>query len=270
MTSGPQPRRALSLAVPSRLQFGRDLEESSFSKQPSSESKTLNFKSIATAFIVLTLVFGVTTGYLLATRGGGTSTATFTTTAISTNTTTVTGVASGAQSVGIGYKGGIGFYLVNDAGMTLYYRTTDIQSNGTSTCTGSCVQVWPVFYVKNLMLPAGLNATSFNTVTRADGSQQLTYNGWPLYSFSGDHKAGDTNGQGIGGIWFALNLPVPKSPITPTSTTSTSTGDTQSTTSSATSATTTTSTTETTSTTSSTTTTTSTTTSTSTTSSYTY
>jgi predicted lipoprotein with Yx(FWY)xxD motif len=234
MTSGPQPRRALSLAVPSRLQFGRDLEESSFSKQPSSESKTLNFKSIATAFIVLTLVFGVTTGYLLATRGGGTSTATFTTTAISTNTTTVTGVASGAQSVGIGYKGGIGFYLVNDAGMTLYYRTTDIQSNGTSTCTGSCVQVWPVFYVKNLMLPAGLNATSFNTVTRADGSQQLTYNGWPLYSFSGDHKAGDTNGQGIGGIWFALSLPAPKSPATSMTTTTTST-DAQSSTSSSTS-----------------------------------
>ena len=183
---------------------------------------------------MLTLVFGVTTGYLLATRGGGTSTATFTTTAISTNTTTVTGVASGAQSVGIGYKGGIGFYLVNDAGMTLYYRTTDIQSNGTSTCTGSCVQVWPVFYVKNLMLPAGLNATSFNTVTRADGSQQLTYNGWPLYSFSGDHKAGDTNGQGIGGIWFALSLPAPKSPATSMTTTTTST-DAQSSTSSSTS-----------------------------------
>jgi len=195
----------------------------------------LNFKTIATAFIVLTLVFGATTGYLLATQGRSTSTTTFTTTAISTNTATVTSAASGAQSVGIAYRSGIGFYLVNGSGMTLYYRTADIQSNGTSTCTGSCVQIWPVFYTKSLTLPTGLNATSFKAVTRADGKQQLTYDGWPLYLFSEDHKSGDVNGQGIGGIWFALNLPAPKSPTASTSTTSTSTSDMPSSTSSATS-----------------------------------
>ncbi|HXW95628.1 MAG TPA: hypothetical protein VEJ19_07975 [Nitrososphaerales archaeon] len=189
----------------------------------------MNFKTIATAFIMLTVVFGASTGYLLATRGGGS-----TTTTVSTSTTTVSSATFEAQSAGIAYKSGIGFYLVNGSGMTLYYRTTDIQSNGTSTCTGSCVQVWPVFYVENLTLPPGLNASSFNVVTRADGKQQLTYDGWPLYFFSGDHKPGDVNGQGIGGIWFAVNLPAPKSPTTSTSTTSTS-GSTPSTTSSATS-----------------------------------
>jgi len=178
---------------------------------------------------MLTVVFGASTGYLLATRGGGS-----TTTTVSTSTTTVSSATFEAQSAGIAYKSGIGFYLVNGSGMTLYYRTTDIQSNGTSTCTGSCVQVWPVFYVENLTLPPGLNASSFNVVTRADGKQQLTYDGWPLYFFSGDHKPGDVNGQGIGGIWFAVNLPAPKSPTTSTSTTSTS-GSTPSTTSSATS-----------------------------------
>lgn len=214
------------------MQFGRDLEESSFSKLQSSESKTLNFKTVAIMFIVLTLVFGAATAYLLATQSGGTSTSTFTTTSVSTNTTTVTSAASGAQSVGIAYKSGVGFYLVNGSGMTLYYRTTDIQSNGTSTCSGGCIQIWPVFYAKNLTLPPGLNATSFKAVTRADGTQQLTYDGWPLYVFSGDHKPGDVNGQGIGGIWFALSLPAPKSLTTSTSTTSTSTGDTLSGTSS--------------------------------------
>jgi predicted lipoprotein with Yx(FWY)xxD motif len=193
----------------------------------------LNFKSVAIIFIVLTLAFGASTGYLLASKGGSASTTTFTTTAVSTNTTTVTGAASGGQSVGIAYKSDIGFYLVNGSGMTLYYRTTDVQSNGTSTCTGSCVQVWPPFYVNNLALPSGLNGTSFHAVTRADGKQQLTYDGWPLYFFSGDHKPGDANGQGIGGIWFALNLPAPKSSTTSTTTTSTS-GDVSSTTSSAT------------------------------------
>jgi len=232
----------------------------------------LNFKTIATAFIVLTVAFGASTGYLLATQGGSTSTTTFTTTAISTSaTTTTTSAASGVQSVGIAYKSGTGFYLVNGSGTTLYYRTTDIPSNGTSTCTGGCVQIWPVFYVKNLNLPPGLNSSSFKAVTRADGKQQLTYDGWPLYFFSGDHKPGDVNGQGIGGIWFALNLPAPKTPTTSTSTTTTSTGDTPSSTTSATSTTTASSTTSSTmETTSSTSTTTSTTTSTSTTSTYSY
>jgi len=231
----------------------------------------LNFKPIATAFIVLTVVFGASTGYLLATQGESTSTTTFTTTAISTSTTTVTSAASGAQSVGIAYKSGIGFYLVNGSGTTLYYRTTDIPSNGTSTCTGGCVQIWPVFYVKDLSLPSGLNSSSFKAVTRADGKQQLTYDGWPLYSFSGDHKPGDVNGQGIGGIWFALSLPAPKTSATSASTTSTSTSDTPSGTTSATSTSTASSTTSSTKeTTSSASTTTSTTTSTSTTSTYSY
>jgi predicted lipoprotein with Yx(FWY)xxD motif len=181
----------------------------------------LNFKTTAIAFIVLTVVFGASTGYLLTTQGESASKTTFTTTTISTNTTTVTSAASGAQSVGIAYKSGIGFYLVNGSGMTLYYRTTDIQSNGTSTCTGSCPQIWPVFFVKNLTLPPGLNATSFKAVTRADGKQQLTYDSWPLYFFSNDHSPGDVNGQGIGGIWFALNLPAPKSPLSTSSATST-------------------------------------------------
>ena len=185
------------------------------------ESKTLNFKTIATAFIVLTVVFGASTGYLLSTRGASASTSTFTTTV--SGTTTVTSAASSAPSVGIAYKSGVGFYLVNGSGMTLYYRTTDNNSNGTSTCTGTCVQNWPIFYTKNLTLPSGLNATSFKVVTRADGKQQLTYDGWPLYFFAGDHKPGDVNGQGIQGIWFALNLPAPKAPTISASTTTTST-----------------------------------------------
>jgi hypothetical protein len=45
------------------------------------------------------------------------------------------------------------------------------------------------------------------TTPRSDGNPQVTYNGHPLYLFSGDQKAGDTNGQGVtafGGGWFAL------------------------------------------------------------------
>ena len=180
----------------------------------------MNFKTVATIFIALTLVLGASTAYLATAAGGGSSTFTLTTVSTSILTTTVAGAPSPATSVGIAYKSGIGFYLVNGSGMTLYYRTTDIQSNGTSTCDGECIQVWPVFAVKNLVLPSGLNASSFNTVTRMDGKQQVTYDGWPLYTFSGDHRPGDVNGQGIEGIWFALGLPTPRTPAA-TSTTST-------------------------------------------------
>jgi predicted lipoprotein with Yx(FWY)xxD motif len=166
----------------------------------------LNFKPIAAVFVVLAVVFAGSTVYLLAYPGGGTSTVTSTFVATSAQTTTVTGAGSAGDSVGIAYKAGIGFYLVSGSGMTLYYRTSDNPSTGMSTCTGGCVAEWPVFHTNNLVLPPGLNASSFKTVARSDGTEQLTYNGWPLYNFIGDQKPGDTQGQGLGGVWFAYAL----------------------------------------------------------------
>jgi len=190
----------------------------------------LNFKLVASVFVVLTVVFGVSTGYLLAYPSGGSSASatTIITTSVGTvvttsvQATTVTAAGSGGFSVGIAYKSGVGFYLVDGSGMTLYYRTKDIQSNGTSTCTGGCVQSWPVFYAAKLVLPPGLNASSFRVVSRSDGRQQLTYDGWPLYYFAGDQKPGDLLGQGIGGVWFAYPLPAPSQTDAPPSTTITS------------------------------------------------
>ena len=43
------------------------------------------------------------------------------------------------------------------------------------------------------------------TITRADGTVQSTYNGWPLYYFSGDSAAGDVNGQGVNDVWWVLD-----------------------------------------------------------------
>jgi predicted lipoprotein with Yx(FWY)xxD motif len=55
---------------------------------------------------------------------------------------------------------------------------------------------------------AGVDGTLWGTITRDDGSLQVTYNGWPLYLFAGDAAPGDTNGQGIdefGGLWFLVS-----------------------------------------------------------------
>lgn len=54
----------------------------------------------------------------------------------------------------------------------------------------------------------GVDATLLGTITRDDGTLQVTYNGWPLYLFAGDTAAGDTNGQGLdefGGLWFLVS-----------------------------------------------------------------
>ena len=51
-------------------------------------------------------------------------------------------------------------------------------------------------------------ASLVSTVPRADGKAQVAYNGHPLYTYSGDNAAGDTNGQGVtafGAAWFALS-----------------------------------------------------------------
>ncbi len=165
-------------------------------------SQTKSKNPVLAILVVLTVIFAASTGYFLAYPNTITQTRTQSLTLTST-------VSSPLYSVNIAYKQGIGFYLTNSSGWTLYFRTSDIQSNGTSRCTGNCIKTWPAFYATSLRLPLGLDASSFRPVTRTDGGQQINYLGWPLYYFSGDTKAGDTNGQGIGKVWYACNVPIP-------------------------------------------------------------
>ena len=97
----------------------------------------------------------------------------------------------------------LGTYLVNQTGFTLYYFAKDMPGN--STCTGSCVTLWPPFYAKNVTVPTGLNATDFTSITRKDGMNQTAFNGWPLYHYSKDTKPGDAKGQAFKDIWFVVN-----------------------------------------------------------------
>ena len=64
-------------------------------------------------------------------------------------------------------KNGTDQYLADSRGMTLYYFTKD--ASGASTCTGLCLELWPIFYTDNVMVPNGMDAKVFGTISRADG-----------------------------------------------------------------------------------------------------
>ena len=131
-----------------------------------------------------------------------------TTTSHSTTTSTgggATNSSSSAHVVETATVGSQGVVLVNHGGLTLYRSTPD--GTGKSVCNGGCATAW-----HPLTVPAGTTKVSgassisgsLGTITRSDGTLQVTYKGMPLYTFTGDMSAGQDNGQGAGGIWFVV------------------------------------------------------------------
>ncbi|MCD9020969.1 plastocyanin/azurin family copper-binding protein [Cohnella silvisoli] len=96
-------------------------------------------------------------------------------------------------------------YLTDGKGMALYLFTKDMAD--LSTCQGACLTNWPVFYSDRLLLPDNLDDKEFGVSIRSDGAKQLTYEGWPLYYFLKDTKAGDINGEGANNVWFLIKQP---------------------------------------------------------------
>ena len=93
-----------------------------------------------------------------------------------------------------------GKVLTDSLGKSLYFFSLD--ADGKSACSGACVTAWPVFYAADLTLDSTLTAADFAVITRADGSKQNTYKGWPLYYYAGDAKAGDITGDKVQDIWY--------------------------------------------------------------------
>jgi predicted lipoprotein with Yx(FWY)xxD motif len=90
-----------------------------------------------------------------------------------------------------------GTVMADIAGHTLY--TSDRDKSGKSACDADCARDWKP-------LPAAWMARDegdWSVLTREDGTRQWAYQGKPLYTFAGDHKAGDTNGDGVDGRWRA-------------------------------------------------------------------
>lgn len=107
-----------------------------------------------------------------------------------------------ARDIALATNATLGKFLTGADGKTLYVFASDV--DGQSACTSAqCAGNWPAFYKDNatLLLSEGVLANDFATITRADGSKQTTYQGWPLYYFRNDTKAGDVLGENVGGVW---------------------------------------------------------------------
>ena len=99
----------------------------------------------------------------------------------------------------------MGQVVVNEQGFVLYRFDADKNNPSKSTCDGDCEKVWPAALTNDGEPKVkGVDADLVGTVTRADGTKQLTLKGWPLYTYIGDKKAGSWKGQNVGGKWFVI------------------------------------------------------------------
>lgn len=102
----------------------------------------------------------------------------------------------------------IGKFLVDSKGNSLYYFEKDKGLGGKSACNGSCASVWPPLTTSGApKAQKGAEASKLGTSKRSDGSTQVTYNKFPLYTYTADSKPGDVMGEDInsfGGKWYVL------------------------------------------------------------------
>jgi predicted lipoprotein with Yx(FWY)xxD motif len=110
--------------------------------------------------------------------------------------------AEGAATVAVA-DSPLGEILVDGEGLTLYRFLNDTE--GVSNCSGECEATWPVLATEGEPQAGdGADAALLGTLEREDGTVQVTYADWPLYYFAADSAAGDTNGQGVGEVWYVV------------------------------------------------------------------
>jgi len=124
----------------------------------------------------------------------------------STTTAAAGGSGGSAKAVAIEtHSGPMGTYLTDSSGRSLYVFAAD--TSGKSNCSGGCASFWPPFSGSSASAMSGAQASMLGTITRSDGTKQVTYGGHPLYYFKEDTKAGQTAGQGFdnfGGKWWLV------------------------------------------------------------------
>lgn len=132
------------------------------------------------------------------TAAGSTTGSTAAGTPASSGSTTATVIES--------HHGSAAPFLTNSSGRAVYLWAAD--SMNKSMCSGACAEAWPPVTSKGQVTAAnGAKAADLGTITRSDGTKQVTYLGHPLYYFAGDSGPGQTNGQGsdsFGAKWWLV------------------------------------------------------------------
>jgi len=96
--------------------------------------------------------------------------------------------------------------VVTDAKNWILYRFDKDSANPpTSNCTGKCAQIWPPVLTDGNPTIEGIDRDLVGTLTRPDGSTQLTIDGWAVYRYLGDVKPGQWKGQFVGGTWWVIS-----------------------------------------------------------------
>jgi predicted lipoprotein with Yx(FWY)xxD motif len=115
--------------------------------------------------------------------------------------------ASGSGAVSVASVGDLGKVLVDTEGLTLYYFEKD--KGGNSACYGACASAWPPLTTNGKpQAMSGAASSKLGTTKRRDGTTQVTYAGWPLYTYTADSKPGEDNGTDVdsfGGAWYPLH-----------------------------------------------------------------
>lgn len=104
---------------------------------------------------------------------------------------------------------GLGRVLVDRAGLTLYAYIPD--HRGASRCFGMCAHQWPPLLLHHgqpmPVAGAGVKRALLGTSRRPGGARQVTYDGWPLYTYFQDAAPGQATGQAAGmGTWYTVSV----------------------------------------------------------------
>jgi predicted lipoprotein with Yx(FWY)xxD motif len=188
------------------------------------ESKTRLLAAPPPSRWAAALALGVVVVVAAACSSGAATSTTTTITAAPTASTGASAGGSGSAVVHVATVGPLGTGLVTRSGLTLYRYTPD--GTGKSVCDGTCASQWPPLVVPaGTSHPApgpGLTSADLGVIVRSDGSHQVTFKGMPLYTYSGDTRAGEATGEGLDETWYVVT-PATAPPTTAPSSTPTTT-----------------------------------------------
>ncbi|MEA2672975.1 MAG: hypothetical protein QOI92_167 [Chloroflexota bacterium] len=115
--------------------------------------------------------------------------------------------AGGPVALSLATDATLGSFVAGKNGMSLYVFGKDTATTSACYTTNDCQTTWPPLTVTSAAdVTAGSGVTgAIGTITRTDGTLQVTLGGHPLYYYSGDKAAGDTAGQGLFNLWYVAS-----------------------------------------------------------------